>query len=406
MAQYKWHATKHKGLRYREHESRKHGIKKDRFYQYRLMEDGERVQESFGWLSEGWTEESCMMELASLKQNRRTGSGPITLKEKRSIKGAERSEAERINMTFKTLWEKYLQQAIADRGESALRREKSLYKYWIEPELGKRAVKDVAPIHLEKIKSNMTKAGNSPRSVQYCLSVIRQVFNYGMRHSLFTGDNPVGKVKAPKFDNKRVRFLSYDEADRLMAELKQVSFETYSHAMVALHCGLRASEIFNLTWGDVNLESGIMTLRDTKSGKTRAAFATEALLNLLRERKPVSAAHNDLVFPGRGGVKIQAKSAAFQRAVERLGLNMGVSDDRQKVVFHTLRHTFASWMVQAGVDLYRVKELMGHSDFKMTSRYAHLAPDSLQAAVKTFEASMNGNDTGAEIIPIQKQAAA
>ena len=56
-------------------------------------------------------------------------------------------------------------------------------------------------------------------------------------------------------------------------------------------------------------------------------------------------------------------------------LNEGITDPRDKVVFHTLRHTFASWLVQAGVPLYTVQRLMGHKSIVMTQRYAHLAPD-------------------------------
>ena len=65
--------------------------------------------------------------------------------------------------------------------------------------------------------------------------------------------------------------------------------------------------------------------------------------------------------------------------------NEGVEDARQRVSFHTLRHTFASWLVQRGVDLYKVKELMGHEDIKMTMRYAHLAPEGLRKAAAVIE---------------------
>ena len=66
--------------------------------------------------------------------------------------------------------------------------------------------------------------------------------------------------------------------------------------------------------------------------------------------------------------------------MKELGLNKDISDGRQKVVFHTLRHTFASWLVQKGTPLYTVAELMGHTSLEMTQRYAHLAPDTMRKA--------------------------
>jgi site-specific recombinase XerD len=66
-----------------------------------------------------------------------------------------------------------------------------------------------------------------------------------------------------------------------------------------------------------------------------------------------------------------------------------VTDRRQKVLFHTLRHTFASWLVQQGEDLYMVQKLMGHASLVMTERYSHLAPDTLRTAVKNFEKNIN-----------------
>jgi len=76
-------------------------------------------------------------------------------------------------------------------------------------------------------------------------------------------------------------------------------------------------------------------------------------------------------------------------AVAALGFNNGVTDPRQKVVFHPLRHTFASWLVEQSVDLYSVKELMGHGTLAMTERYSHLSPDKLRRAVKPLEAGMD-----------------
>jgi site-specific recombinase XerD len=81
-------------------------------------------------------------------------------------------------------------------------------------------------------------------------------------------------------------------------------------------------------------------------------------------------------------VKISQISQTFRKVVESLGLNDGVSDPRQKVVFHTLRHTFASWLAQGDTNIYMVKELMGHSSLAMTQRYAHLGNGALKKATK------------------------
>ena len=94
--------------------------------------------------------------------------------------------------------------------------------------------------------------------------------------------------------------------------------------------------------------------------------------------------NSELVFPSERGGKIVQVSDSFDRTVAHLGLNEGITDDRNRVVFHTLRHTFASWLVESGVDLYTVKELMGHGTLAMTERYSHLDPDTLQRAVKTM----------------------
>ena len=93
---------------------------------------------------------------------------------------------------------------------------------------------------------------------------------------------------------------------------------------------------------------------------------------------------NDLLFKNEKGQKIDSISNTFDRVIKELGWNNNVTDTRDKVVFHTLRHTYASRLVQSGMDLYKVQKLMGHSSIAMTERYAHLAPQNLQQAVEIF----------------------
>jgi len=77
-----------------------------------------------------------------------------------------------------------------------------------------------------------------------------------------------------------------------------------------------------------------------------------------------------------------------------MGFNRGITDQRQKVVFHTLRHSYASWLVEAGTDIYSVKELLGHGTIAMTERYSHLSPESLQNAVKRLPSLTTGDQVG------------
>jgi integrase len=191
-------------------------------------------------------------------------------------------------------------------------------------------------------------------------------------------------VKKPKFDNRRVRHLSAEQAAALLEKVRKRSEKTHAICVIALYSGARAGEIFSLTWADVDLSRGILTLRDTKSnGLTRRAFITERMREVLEPMK--RGKPDELVFPDRKGKKADQVSYAFNRAVADLQLNDGVTDRRQRVCFHTLRHSFASWLVERGTDLYQVKELMGHSTIALTERYAHLRPHTLQAAVKVLD---------------------
>lgn len=164
-------------------------------------------------------------------------------------------------------------------------------------------------------------------------------------------------------------------------------------ALLSLHCGPRAGEIFSLTWGDVDTERGILTFRDTKNGKSRHNFMTDEVRSVLerRDRKK----HDDLVFPksyikkpSKAGAPRAQVSKVFNQVVKDLKFNEGVTDRRQKVVWHTLRHTCASWLVESGVDLYVVKEILGHSILQMTERYSHLSPGSLRNATRILEKSI------------------
>jgi integrase len=281
-----------------------------------------------------------------------------------------------------------------DKSNITYKRECGLFNEWLNQLIGGLTMKEISPFILEKLKKQMSDAGRAPRTITYALALVRQVFNYAKNNDLYNGDNPVSKVKKPSEDNRRSRFLSQEESITLLEELSKVSPTAHDIALISLRCGLRAGEIFKLTWNDVDFRNGTILIKDTKSGRNRNAIMTKDIRDMLERRRGLSTTSGNtssLVFVSRTGEKIAQAPDAFEKAVERLGFNEGVTDRRQKVVFHTLRHTYASWLVMSGVDLYTVQRLMGHSTISMTERYSHLAPDHLKKAVSMMEKNIAAN---------------
>jgi len=387
----KWKKTRFRGVRYYEHPERKHGVTKDRYFAIRYQINGERREEGLGWASEGWKASDAALELKKLKTAAKTGEGPSRLAEKREIAEAKRrEEAERKaheaakNITFGQYWqEAYAPVAEADKSMGSVRAEKALYRHWIAPVLADKPLCRVGDLDMEKIKRRLTQAGRSPRTMEYALALVRQVFNHATRRGVFHGVNPARKVKWPKKDNRRQRFLTPEEADRLLKALRLRSQQVHDMALIALHCGLRFGEVAGLTWGNMDLRHGLLAIQDAKAGRSRTAYMTSAVKQTLSGMARGNP--SDLVFPGKRGKRIGQVSTSFDRTVQELGLNDGLEDPRGRVVFHTLRHTFASWQVQSGVPIYTVGKLLGHCTAAMTERYSHLAPDSLKQGVTAIE---------------------
>ncbi len=281
--------------------------------------------------------------------------------------------------------------------------EEHLFRNWILPILAGRPLKNVSAFDCDKIQKRMRTAGKSERTIEYTLAVLRQIFTFCRRNKLFSGESPLGEVTRRKFDNRKQRFLSHDEASLLLNHLKTKNRQLYLMAMVSLHAGLRAGEIFSLTWGDLDIENGLLLLRDTKNKETRYGFMTQTLKGELSELVPGKP--SELIFKDRFGKKIKSISATWDRVVDKLGLNEGIADRRLKFTFHGLRHTFASNLVASGIDLFRVQQLLGHKTPKMTLRYAHMSPEGLRDAVNQMEASIFNEPKAAKVIPLTRKVA-
>lgn len=394
MAAQKWMKTKFPGVRFREHQTRMHGRQKDRYYTITYKLNGKTKTEAVGWASEGVKPADVSDLLNQIKRNIREKSGFQTLADKRKLAmRAEQQEqdalrlAEQDKITLSDVWkQQYFPQAQLNKSNGSWKREESLFRIWIAPLLGEKIFSEIGVKDLERLKVEMAHNNVSLRSIEYALAVIRQMFNVMISYDLYKGDNPVSRVKKPKEDNRRTRFLTKNEANKLLELAKDRNIVLYRMMLLSLYTGLRAGEILKLTWEDVDFTNEMLSIRDTKSGKNRHVYMTKLLYGeLLLQRESQANGDGRLVFVGRYGGPVKEVSRIFKELVDDTGLNENVEDSRQRVVFHTLRHTFASWLVQRGIPLYTVATLMGHSTIAMTERYAHLAPDGLREAVAVLE---------------------
>jgi integrase len=186
-------------------------------------------------------------------------------------------------------------------------------------------------------------------------------------------ENPVKQVKSLREDNGRIRFLSEEEETQLLPHcgpnLKPL-------VMTALHTGFRKSELLSLRWENVDRRHRLIRVDAgyVKKQEVRSVPMNEVLTQTLQDS--TLSQPTGPVFRNRTGQPYRDPDSAFDTAVRRAGIT--------DFTFHDLRHTFASRLVMAGVDLATVKELMGHKHIAMTLRYAHLAPGHKRAAVEVL----------------------
>ncbi|MDD5525391.1 MAG: tyrosine-type recombinase/integrase [Smithella sp.] len=418
MAGQKWLSTKDKetgkpaypGVRYYKHPTRKNGVVFDRYFAIRYQKDGKRIEEGIGWATEkdpeddeNWTEKKAALVLERLKSAAKHGKkeAPTRLAEQRKREQdrrkqveQERLQAEKEAITLTAFFQDiYLTQAMADKKKTSVVRETGLFNNYILPVMGTLPMRDIAPFHLEKIKRDMAAKRQSPRSIEYCLAVIRQIFNTAKRLGMFIGDNPANNVKFPKPDNGRMRFLTHEEAEGLLAALKVKSIDVHDMALLSFNCGLRWGEITNLQWGDINFEKGTLAIKDAKAG-SRYAFLTEQAASMLKGRE--KGKPTEYVFQNSSRGKVGKISHTFYRTVDELGLNEGITDPRQKVCFHSCRHSYASWLVEQGQDLYTVQRLLGHKTNVMTQRYSHISENKFKEAARALSAAITAGQKEAE----------
>jgi integrase len=369
----KRHGTKYPGVFYREVD-RLGGAGKERMFYIRFPRNGEKVEEKVG---RQYADRMNAAKAARIRSDRIEGR----LQSRKEIREAEAAKCAR--WTIDRLWTAYREslESNPDKSRKAVSVDGNRYENFLKDRLGKKEPHEVQHLDIERLRRELQKTpakikGHpestkplSPATIRAVLTVLKRICNYGSKNGLCSGLS--AKIQMPKVSNQGNENLTDEETQRLLAAIAaDTNADARGIMLLALFSGMRKSEIFRLKWADIDFERNFIHLRKTKSGKKK-----EIPLN--SQARAVLEAHprtSEFVFPGEEG----GQRVTIQVALRRIRTAAGLPADFRPL--HGLRHSFASRLVSAGVDLFTVSRLLTHASTTMTARYAHLSPGALRKA--------------------------
>lgn len=376
-------STKYPGVQARESEERRYRGRPDICYTIDYRDaTGKRIRKDVGWASQGFSASLAAEMRAKLVNEAKTsvamGEIPVTRKERVP--------------TFGEAWERYKNDWLIANGKDVGR---NLYLLKHLEHFQSIPLNDITPYTIDQLMAKMRGQGLSPQTIRHAVALVRRVMRRMVIWKFYSGPLPFAEVTLPKLNNARERFLTPAEARALLAELEKRSRQTWLMALVSLHCGLRFGEIARLRWENINIDGMSIFIAESKSGRARYAVMTPEVARAFAGLQPGN--RLDLVFPSRNGEIMKEVSEAFFRAVDAIGLNdtgeiivngtierVKIHDRRQRVVFHTLRHTYASWLAKGGQGQLAIADRLGHHSLEMTKRYTHLMDETRKASAEAI----------------------
>ncbi|MEJ5330613.1 MAG: site-specific integrase [Desulfobaccales bacterium] len=367
----KRHKTKYPGVFYRE-ANRLGGPGKERVYYIVFKKDGKIYEEKVG---RQFADDMTPARANQIRSQRIEGKRPS----RRELRAA----AKETKWTIDRLWEQYL----SDKPDTkSWRTDRYRYNKFLKDSFGQKEPKDISPLDTHRLRLQLAK-NLAPQTVKHVLVLLTRIINFGLKKGLCQGLS--FKVEMPKVYNIKTEDLSLEQMAKLLEALaKEPDIQAANFMKLALLTGMRRSELFKLTWDDIDFERGFIHIRDPKGRKDqKIPLNPEARTVLLNHPRLESS----FVFPGRNG----KQRTRNPRRIDAIRKACGLPADFRPL--HGLRHTFASSLASSGqVDLYTLQKLLTHKSPAMTQRYAHLRDEALKRAAALagtlVNRAINGNN--------------
>lgn len=283
---------------------------------------------------------------------------------------------------FSDFVDKYLEWAWATKPMTAIREEQRLRI--IKEILGDEVkfLSDVTPYRIEGLKIELRKRNRAKSTVNQYLSLLKNMFNRAIDWEIFEGHNPVKRVRFFKAFSHR-EALSASNLKKVMGEARRISQKPrsplqrcfYDIMLVAVNTGMRKSEILNLKWRDIREDVVLIKGK----GDKRRDVPINQVARMAIDRQPQ---RSEYVFyvPNRN------EADAIKKTIHRIRKNTGVS-----FTFHILRHTFATMLLEKGVDIVTIGSILGHSRITMSLLYSHTNRERKQKAVDALTDTVQDN---------------
>ncbi len=340
-----------------------------------------KVWEKVGWRSEGYSVENAIeLRGMRIRQKRHPGMFP-------------ENDNNVNDVTLDKLWD-FIKNNYTFSSEKREKVVVGIYNLYLKNRFGDKIISRLTAIDAENFKNWLQneyigrRKGLRKDTIQLITNIFIFIIKIGVDFGIINDNIPFKKslkISYKECDVKRTRFLTKEEVKKLLDYLhNDKKLDMYLIVKVAIFTGMRLNEILHIRCGDINFEQNVVHV-DGKTGK-RYVVIPDFILKELTDNIP-RLNNSDYVFKNKNANAISGSgiSRKFSNIVDYLGYNDNVKDISDRVVFHTLRHTFCSQLALSNIPIYTISELAGHSKIDMTKRYAKITDDHKREALNKLK---------------------